>query len=473
VLLNDPRSSGGIASEIGLVLDPDRFVRNQAKVMESPQVAQRTADNIDGGFTAKDVQDATSASPARDLDALTVLSIMPTADGSVAMLNALVQAYEEIVTEQVQMAANSSIATLEASKVVAEARIAELEAQIAQDPENASLIAQQAGVIDQLVALDTRIELLTTNAVLYGSGVQLLVPPDTPESPIQPKPLRNGALAFFLAALAAGAWAWWRTLRHQLATDREMPAQVLQVPMLAEVPDFRYLKVKGPAPTVTDPSSGAAESYQFAVSSLRFALERIGGCSILITSASPGDGKTATALNLAVAATKDGRNPLLIDADERAQGLTILSGLQGKPGTSDLNGSGGVGDSTYLWSMVDGTSLDFVPAGTGSANTAGYFRSDGFRSGIGRLFADRDMVIVDAPPVMAAAETTDVASTVDAIVLVVAEGTPLRDLGDASERLSMSGTPIIGYIFNRSTPKPGATGYGYGYGYGYGNRAAE
>jgi Mrp family chromosome partitioning ATPase len=203
------------------------------------------------------------------------------------------------------------------------------------------------------------------------------------------------------------------------------------------------------------------------LSSLDFALETIRGRTVLVTSTSKSDGKTATALNLAIAAAHDGRNPLLIDADERAQGLTFLAGFEGKPGVSDLNGPESVEKSTHQWVLLDGTKIDIVPAGTGVVgNTASFFRSVGFRTAMADLLEDRDIVIIDSPPVMAAAETTDVAAAADGVVLVVAEGARLNDLDDARQRLAMSGTPILGYVFNRATPKSGVTGYGYGYGYG-------
>jgi len=469
VLLNDPRSSGGIANEIGLVLDPRRYVRNQAEIIESPQVAQRAAEKLGDGTTATDVDDATTATPASDLDAIAVAGTMPSGIEAGAMVDAVVGAYEEIITEQVQNSANGSIATLKASKAETEARLSGLDALIVENPSDSSLEAQRTAAINQLVALDTRIELLATNAALYGSGVQLYVAPNTPTAPFQPQPKRNAAIAFVLGALAAGAWAWWRAEQNQVADNRNMPAHVLDAPLLAAIPEFESANASGPVPTVSAPTSGATEAYQFALSSLGFALESIKGTTVLITSTSPGDGKSATAINLSIAAAQDGRRLLLIDADERARGLTMLSGLTKELGISDLNGSASVNRSLHRWDMVDGTRLDFVPAGTGvTGNTASFFRSDGFHSALSTLIEGREMVIIDSPPVMVAAETTDIGAAVDGIVLVVQEGTPLRDLDDARHRLTMSGTPIIGYIFNRATPKSGISGYGYGYGYGHG-----
>jgi Mrp family chromosome partitioning ATPase len=76
--------------------------------------------------------------------------------------------------------------------------------------------------------------------------------------------------------------------------------------------------------------------------------------------------------------------------------------------------------------------------------------------------AGRDLVIIDTPPVMSASETADLAREVDGVVLVVREDAPLRDIADARDRINMSGTPILGYIFNRATSKEASYRYSYG-----------
>ena len=62
-------------------------------------------------------------------------------------------------------------------------------------------------------------------------------------------------------------------------------------------------------------------------------------------------------------------------------------------------------------------------------------------------------MIIDAPPVMSASETAEIAGEVDAVVMVVDRGTPIRELQDAKDRIEISGTPIVGYIFNRAEHK--------------------
>jgi capsular exopolysaccharide synthesis family protein len=468
VLLNDPRSSGGAAADLGFYIDPGRYVRNQAEVMESPQVATRASEILGGDLSPLEIQDAVSATASSDIDALTVRGTRPTANESVDLVNAIVQAYEEVVREGISSEVDDTIVTLEQSKLDINVTIAKMDAQLAIDPDNAAAEAQRNAALVQLVTINTRIEQLSTNAALYGSGIQLYVPPTTPSSPIQPRPARNAAIAMVLGVIAAGAWAWWRSEQDQRADDRNIPARILDAPLLAVVPEYGDVNAIAPNPTVTSPESGAAEAYHFAISSLSFALDEIDGKSVVITSAAPSDGKSVTALNIAIAAAQDGRNPLLIDADERARGLTRLSGFNGHYGITDIGGATTAVKVVGEWAMADSTEIPFVAAGSQpDGSTAGYFRSNAFRKALPTLSAKHDIVIIDAPPVMSAAETTDLAAQADGVVVVVRYNAPLRDLEDTRQRLAMSGTPILGYVFNRAKTK--THGYGYGYGYGRDN----
>ena len=68
----------------------------------------------------------------------------------------------------------------------------------------------------------------------------------------------------------------------------------------------------------------AAEAYHFVLASLEHALSGVGGKVVAVASAGPGDGKTVTVLNLALAAEREGRKVRLVDADERTRRLSLL-----------------------------------------------------------------------------------------------------------------------------------------------------
>ena len=339
-----------------------------------------------------------------------------------------------------------------ASKAEFQARVDALEAGLVENPGDAVLQAERDAAITQLVSLDTRIEQIDVNLSLYGSGVQYFEAAEIPTSPAAPRPFRNAAAAAVLGLLAAGSYAWWRSERSPVAETRHDPAPVLGAPLLGEVPDFGAVGVEGPAPAIHQPESVAADAYQFLVTSIDIALDQIGGSSILVTSVGPEEGKTVTSLNLAAAATGDGARVLLVDADERARGLTRLGGDGKLTGLTDLVRRSDVDlrDCLVRWKVTDSQHVMVVPAGTPLPAATGLFRTKSFAKVMTELRELAGLVILDSPPVLVAAETLDIAMQVDAVVLVVEQGTPLHALAEVRDRFEMSGKPILGYVFNRA-----------------------
>ena len=449
LLLNDPRTAGDFTNEFSLFIDPTRYIRNQVTVIQSPMVRERTLEIMgEKGYSPEEIVVGVSARIESDLDAMSVTSTGGDPNQTMAMVNSTVEAYSDVVSEQVLSLAEKEVAQLEIAKADLTTQVEELDALVAEDPDNSALKAEQASSIAQLSTIDGRIKDLSTQALLYGSGIQLYIDPQTPGIQTAPRPLRNAAIALVLGGLAAGAFAWWRAEQDQRADTKDIPAHILGAPLLAVVPEFSSVKAWAPAPTVTHVDSPAAEAFHFALSSLTFVLDQIGGNSVVITSADPEDGKTVIALNLAVAAMKDGRSPLLIDGDERRRGLTFLAGLDEETSVGIAIGQG------HRWAITPTESIDFVASGRDlRGDIAGHFRTVEFRKELQSAMAGRDLVIIDTPPVMSASETADLAREVDGVVLVVREGSPLRDIADARDRIALSGTPIVGYIFNRASAK--------------------
>ena len=480
LILSDPRDTGIFDEGSGGFVNPDRYVRNQAQFAGSSQVAARALELMPEGHGLS-VEEVT-VTPSANLDLLTITATQPTASGSALLANAIAEAYQQLVREQVQSNATQAIAELEESKQSLTARVEAVEANLEADPDNAALQAERDGLVARRVTLDTRIEQINVNMALYGSGVQHFEAADAPTSRSTPRPTRNAAVAAVLGLLSAGAYAWWRAESTPLAQNRHDPAPILQAPLLAEIPEFATTGVNSPAPTIFEPMSAPAEAYQFLVSSLDFALKQNGGSTVLITSPRKGDGKTTTALNMSVAAVSSGTPALLVDADERVRGLSLTGLLvdaderaRGLSLTGDRDQALGltdlaqrddleVADCVQRWKVSDEHALSVLPAGSRVESTAGFFRSPGFRKVMTTLRSSAPVVLFDSPPVLAASEASDIASQVDGIVLVVARGTPLALLDETRSRLEMTGKPLLGYVFNRAVPGGGRYGYGGYYG---------
>jgi capsular exopolysaccharide synthesis family protein len=471
LVLNDPRSSSVFDERRQPVLDPARYVRNRAEFMTSTLVLSRAEELLDGRLGVADIRARTTVEPAKELDLVTIRALDPTPEGAAELANAVATAYGDVVESESRRSAEAVTAELAATRADLQARIDVLSRQLAgsDGADNAVLAAQRAAAATELFALDSRADQISTDAELYGSGVQLFEPAEPASSPAQPSPLGAAAVAGFLGFLLALGLAWWRAEHRQSADGRQDAALVLGAPLLGEVPDFSAAGVTGSMPAHDAPNSVAGEAYHFLVASLGFSLRETGGSTVVVTSAGPSDGKTVTAINLAIAARQDGRRVLLVDADERARGLSRVAGLATAPGLTDLTD-----DAVPLASVTQGLDLSggsavaVVPAGAKLEDPAGFFRTSSFRKAMGRVKVAADLVIVDSPPLLAVSDTSAIASQADGIILVVRSGTSLRLLREMRERLEFVGTPVLGYVFNRADPRRGGSRYGYGYGYGYG-----
>ncbi len=196
---------------------------------------------------------------------------------------------------------------------------------------------------------------------------------------------------------------------------------------------------------------------------------------VLVTSPNSGAGKTVSAGNLAVAFAAGGYRTLLIDADLRRPAVHALFGLDGGHGVSDLLGAAarapGPGEPDEpdagrgvapLQTAVD--HLFVLPAGLSGAPPSELLGGPAAERLIARARQAFDVVVVDSPPVLVAADAVLLASHVDAVLLVVAADRTTRHAVEQSRRAMASvGRDIAGVIVNRFDTS-GAEGYAYGYG---------
>lgn len=189
------------------------------------------------------------------------------------------------------------------------------------------------------------------------------------------------------------------------------------------------------------------------------------GYLIMIASAMAGEGKTFTALNLALslALEKDLR-VLLVDADVAKPQLSHVLGLAESPGLLDALRDPHL-DTEALIRATDLPTLSVLPAGTGSEE-ATELLSSARMAQIAEQLGQRDshrIVVFDSPPLLQTTESSALARMAGQIVVVVrAESTPQPVLLDALETLEEH--PCVSLILNQSTRSVASAYYYYGYG---------
>jgi capsular exopolysaccharide synthesis family protein len=198
---------------------------------------------------------------------------------------------------------------------------------------------------------------------------------------------------------------------------------------------------------IQNPDSPISEAFR----SLRFNLESIVDRemkTITITSAGQGEGKTTTALNLAVASAQIGRKVLLLDADLRNPAIHLSFGMDNINGlTNFLTGQSSAKEiirEAYL------DNLSIITSGPLLPNPAELLASNALSSLLTELKRDYELIIVDAPSILPLTDAKIIAAKCDGVLLVVGYGKLKQNVAKrVKEELVLTKAKLIGVVLNR------------------------
>ena len=229
-----------------------------------------------------------------------------------------------------------------------------------------------------------------------------------------------------------------------------------QVPQ--EVPD-----ADGRLPLLTpqDTRHVYAESFRNIRSSLRF----VGGDAkkknrvILVTSPTPGDGKSTTTANLALTLSfATDEKVLLIDGDLRRGGLHRLLGLEGEPGLAEV--LGGQAEWRKVIQPTQYKNLSFMSSGEPAGHPGELFFNAYCEVLLQELRGEYETVVIDTAPVLAVDDTPSLAPKADGTLILYRAGrTSCRLMRNSLEALYSRNAKVLGIIFNGVDPKQPEYGY--------------
>ena len=198
--------------------------------------------------------------------------------------------------------------------------------------------------------------------------------------------------------------------------------------------------------TLTDPTSPGAEAYRMLCVNLEFASVDEPLRTLLVTSSGPGEGKSSALANLAVAMADGDRNVILVDADLRRPCQHELFGLSNERGLSDMFRSEAVFNDPPLQSIPNST-LKVLTSGPLPPIPSQLLAARKMDQVIAHLSEQADVVLFDAPPLVAVTDASLLASKVDAVLLVVKAGDTRRDhVRAAKDRLEKVNARLIGAV---------------------------
>lgn len=324
-------------------------------------------------------------------------------------------------------------------------------------PVQAAAIAQ--AVADSLIRTVDSLEKPKSGG---ASPVSLSVtkPAVAPLVPSGPNTRLNLAIGV-VAGLALGAAG--SLLRSRLDTRIRGEADVRQitdVPVLGGIA-FDQDATKKPLLTQAAPQSPRAESYRQLRTNLQFANVSAHAKTVLVTSSIPGEGKSTTATNLAIALAQSGQTVCLVDADLRRPMVGEYLGLDGSVGlTTALLGETDVLDVLQSWGEDN---LFVLASGMIPPNPSELLGSQEMVRLIERLEHSFDSVVIDAPPLIPVTDAAVLAQHVGGVIMVAGAHTVRRHEIDRSlNALELVGAVVLGLVLNR-VPTKGADSYSYSY----------
>lgn len=348
--------------------------------------------------------------------------------------------------------ARSVTATVPADTVILEVAVTGV------DPQQATRIANAIGAEMTTVAADLSPQRQDGSQAVKST---ILAPATLPTRPSSPNVVRNLALGVALGlVLGIGAALLRDFLDTRVRTDEDVEA-LTDRPLLGSI-SFSDRVSKHPVLVADEPLSEPSESIRRLRTNLQFVSAGTGHKTLAITSSVSGEGKSTTAINLAVTLADAGSRVLLIDADLRRPSVAEYMGLEGRAGlTSVLIGRAKVEEVVQVWRD---TSLHVLPSGPVPPNPSELLGSVAMRELLPRLTDAYDVVLLDSPPLLPVTDGAILARIAGGALLVVgADRVHRGQLAESLSTLEVAGAQAHGLVMNKVARRDSSR-YGYGYG---------
>jgi capsular exopolysaccharide synthesis family protein len=434
---------------------------------------------------------------------------------AVKELDAKIKRVQRSIDERVQVLKTNVLQSLGAKLQILQARLGEVGGNLSRTqatektlPEIArqfSALQREAGINEALLSqLRSKLAEIQIKEREQIEEVKPVRPALVPSLPMNAPALGNKALAGLFIGLLVGLVLAFvlELLDTSIATLNDVEA-TLAVPVLGVIPQMDPKTGPEPLPVLEDeegqprantslaslltPESGMAEAYKFVRTNLECVSLNKSVKTILLTSATAMEGKTTTAVNLAIAMAQAGKKTLLVEADLRRPFLHRVFGLPKTPGVSEVilaNKSwkdcvrglndlllGGM-EIEKLLRLPNIDRLFVLPSGTPVPNPSEFLSSKAMGELLEELRLEYDYVIVDCPPILPVTDASILASRVDGCILVHKVGRVSRvTLKRAKDILEQVHGRVLGVVLTGLRPEA-ASGYDEASYYNYPYRAA-
>jgi capsular exopolysaccharide synthesis family protein len=357
-----------------------------------------------------------------------------------------------------------ALRTVNASRKALESAIKDIDSQL-----------ERLGPIGNVLTLQQRSLIELRTARLNDlNGVQLLsraalgtltvvAPAVPPLDPIAPHPSRDALILAFVATLLAILVTIVRATLVKARVESEADLRGIGLSEIARIPRIRNIAENGIRPAMTKGAS--ANALQFVVANLNITLSDDHPKVIMVTSASPGEGKTSVTAALGQAFASSENRVLIVDADIRKPSqMAVWGDVMRRMAGSNQNLSRAGSNLQSALMMRDSAdafqlapNLYLMPAFASNANTQ-VITKERFNDVLKRWKDSYDVILIDTPPSLLVADSLVIAPLVSGIVLVIEAGKTTQEaVARTLDSLVMTGARVLGAVLNktdaRSNPK--------------------
>src|SRR5665647_874969 len=200
--------------------------------------------------------------------------------------------------------------------------------------------------------------------------------------------------------------------------------------------------------TLKNPKSRTAEAFRTLRTNIQFSSLDKALKSIVVTSSGSGEGKSMVMSNLAITMAESGMKVILVDCDLRKPSVHKKMGITNSIGLTNVLVQGVKKEDCVV--KTDVNNLSVLTSGPVPPNPAELLGSKKMRDFIEELKNDYDLVLIDAPPVLAVTDAQILSTIVDGVIFVASYGEAQKNaLVDAKHLIDKVGGKILGIVFNK------------------------
>jgi non-specific protein-tyrosine kinase len=453
VVIKEKPLESNIFTELNLEelsTQPERSMQTQVELLKSKTLALRVINALQLELTPEELMKKISVEPLGKTNIIEVKVVDGRAILAKDIANQCVLEYQswrrDENVKEVSTAIGEVWDVLQQTKDEAITFSRDIEKRYAGKSIPEELKVQQEIAFNSYVDLQRTYRQLTIAEDLMSGGLEVLMDEDPPAHPIQPRPVRNSVLAFFVGSLLGFGLAFLVDYLDDTIKTREDVEKLFELPVLGEIPRSPEARERSIA-MVASPKATIAEAFRALRTNIQFINFEQDLKLVMFTSPGPGEGKTSMVVNLGMALAEAGHRVLVISADMRKPKLHEYFHFDNKKGLSTVL----IGRATMEECLRTSTlpHLKVLTSGPIPPNPSELLGSRRMSEVMEEGRAMADFVLLDMPPVLAATDAQVLGPRVDGAVLVVSKGTSRREEArKTKELLQQVKTRMLGIVLN-------------------------